>query len=79
MAYVRKKGRYAYLVESYRDEGGKPRQRVLAYLGDKDKVEENLAKLRLEHPEWFIEDPPLDAQPVGRVKTLAPPWDRRRD
>jgi len=39
---------YHYLVESYRDEGGKVRQRVLAYLGVHPTVEAALAHWRSE-------------------------------
>jgi hypothetical protein len=44
MAYVRKKkikgGEYYYLVEGYRDEDGKVRQRVIKYLGKHGSMEE---------------------------------------
>ena len=35
MAFIRKRGRSYYKVEAYRNKYGKPRQRVLACLGDK--------------------------------------------
>ena len=35
MAFIRRRGRSYYKVESYRDENGQPRQRVLACLGQK--------------------------------------------
>ena len=49
MVFVRKKGKYNYLVESYRLEG-KVKQRVLAYLGKQESIEE-----RLEELEWQLE------------------------
>jgi hypothetical protein len=55
MAFIRKKGQYAYLVESHRDESGKPRQKVLAYLGLITEMDAKLYELRREHPEWFTE------------------------
>lgn len=35
MAFIRKRGKRYYKVQSYRDELGRPRQRILACLGDK--------------------------------------------
>ncbi len=83
MAFIRKKGQYAYLVESYRDEAGKPRQKVLAYLGLITEMDEKLDGLRTEHPEWFDEAPVAAKTPETKPKAVyhpsIPPWDRRRD
>jgi hypothetical protein len=83
MAFIRKKGQYAYLVESYRDEAGKPRQKVLAYLGLITEMDEKLVDLRKEHPEWFDAAPVSTKTVVMKPKTdyhpNFPPWDRRRD
>lgn len=35
MAFIRRRGNRYYKVESYRDELGRPRQRLLACLGDR--------------------------------------------
>jgi len=83
MAFIRKKGQYAYLVESRRDEAGKPRQKVLAYLGLITEMDEKLDELRKEHPEWFGPTPVAPKTAVIKHKTVYlpyfPPWDRRRD
>jgi hypothetical protein len=77
MAYIRKKGRYSYLVESYRDDSGKPRQKVLTYLGAEDEVEQKLTEARAMHPEWFNDKTVQNTE--HPIKTIAEPWDRRRD
>ena len=83
MAFIRKKGQYAYLVESRRDEAGKPRQKVLAYLGLITEMDEKLSELRKEHPEWFDEAPVGSKAMAEKPKVVyhpsVPPWDRRRD
>jgi hypothetical protein len=83
MAFIRKKGQYAYLVESHRDEAGKPRQKVLAYLGLITEMDEKLSELRKEHPEWFDAAPVALKTPAAKPKVVyhpsVPPWDRRRD
>lgn len=35
MAFIRRRGRSYYKVESYRNQNGQPRQRVLARLGNR--------------------------------------------
>ena len=35
MAFIRKRGKRYYKVQSYRNENGQPRQRLLACLGEK--------------------------------------------
>jgi len=83
MSFIRKKGQYAYLVESYRDEAGKPRQKVLAYLGLIAEMDEKLNELRKEHPEWFSDAPVTTKTPDAKPRVVhhpsVPPWDRRRD
>jgi hypothetical protein len=83
MAFIRKKGQYAYLVESHRDKSGKPRQKVLAYLGLITEMDAKLGELRKEHPEWFSDAPVTTKAPAVKSKTTyrpySPPWDRRRD
>jgi hypothetical protein len=83
MAFIRKKGQYAYLVESHRDESGKPRQKVLAYLGLITEMDAKLYELRREHPEWFTDTAVAAKTSKPESKAVYhpynPPWDRRRD
>src|ERR1700682_780070 len=57
MAFIRWKhngigGRQAYLVHAYRGPDGKPKQKVLAYLGDSAELTpERLADLRQKSPD----------------------------
>jgi len=53
MAYVRKKGKYHYLVEGYR-EGGKVKQRVLAYLGEHETVESLLESREIDFQQFML-------------------------
>jgi hypothetical protein len=60
MAFIRWKTnssgkRQAYLVHAYRGPDGKPKQKVLAYLGDKAELSpEHHATLRQKHPDLEI-------------------------
>jgi hypothetical protein len=47
--------RQAYLVHSYRDQAGKPRHRVLAYLGNNAELTpEHLAELQAKHADLKV-------------------------
>jgi hypothetical protein len=60
MAFIRWKhngigGRQAYLVHAYRGPDGKPKQKVLAYLGDSaELMPEQLALLRQKHTDLKV-------------------------
>jgi hypothetical protein len=60
MAFIRWKhngigGRQAYLVHAYRDADGKPKQKVLAYLGDAAELTpDHIEALRQKHPDLKV-------------------------
>ena len=50
MAFVRRKGKFFYLVSSYRDPDKKPRQRVLAYFGEPPVPLARFEKIKAKFP-----------------------------
>src|ERR1700687_310762 len=79
MAFIRWKTssvgkRQAYLVHAYRGPDGKPKQKVLAYLGDKAELApEHHAALRQKHPDLKINWESIKPanRPVTDVSTLS--------
>src|ERR1051325_5186539 len=61
MAFIRWKKnasgkRQAYLIQSYRDESGKPKHKMLAYLGDEASLTpERLASLKAQYPDAQVD------------------------
>ena len=61
MAFIRWKrniagNRQAYLMHSFRDENGKPRQKMLAYLGDEASLTpEHIEELRQKYPDLKVD------------------------
>lgn len=73
MAFIRWKrnsaGNYrACLIQSYRDADGKPRHKMLAYLGDQETLTpERMASLRAEYPDLKIDWSQIKAAPRTRT------------
>jgi hypothetical protein len=73
MAFIRWKpgpsgNHKAYLIQSYRDESGKPKHKMLAYLGDETSLTpERLAALKTQYPDLKVDWDKI--KPVARPKT----------